>query len=245
MTKKTEGAVVLLSGGLDSTSLLAWAVARFGNDRVLALSIEYGQKHRKEVVAAAQIAEELEVEFQFVFIPPVIFQGGHSSLVDMSTEVEMIGTYEELAARYGAQPTVVPNRNMVFISLATAMAEARGYSHVLNAAHAGDAHNYHYPDCRPAFNGAMEAAIDLSTEGRVQLLAPFNHMTKGEVVSRGRTLGAPLHLSTSCYRGGEKACGQCGTCHERIQAFIEAGYIDPIEYEINLQWPESLVRWLV
>lgn len=230
MTKTRDGAVVSLSGGMDSTTLLKWAIDKYGKGNVHAVLFNYGQKHKTELDQAMLICAWLEVSFDLLQLP-LIFAGAGSTLVDASTQVEIVGSYEELAARYGSQPTVVPNRNMNFLAMATTIALTKGLNRVLIGAHAGDAANYHYPDCRPAFNGAMAAAIDLATEGQVSLEAPFNWMDKGEIVSLAYRILAPLELSQSCYNGRRPACGKCATCLERINAFNEAGFYDPIDYE--------------
>lgn len=222
------GAVVSLSGGMDSATLLSWAIHLHGRDKVHAVSFHYGQRHSAELLHARQIANYEEVPHEIIILPE-IFAGAGSSLMG-DQDVEIIGSYQELAARFGSQPTVVPNRNMNFIAMMTTVALTKGVGHIYIGAHAGDAAAYHYPDCRPSFNGAMAAAIDIATEGAVVLEAPFNYLSKGQIVEKAAHLGAPLSMSLSCYNGAEPACGKCATCHERLQAFEEAGYVDPISY---------------
>jgi 7-cyano-7-deazaguanine synthase len=124
--------------------------------------------------------------------------------------------------------TVVPNRNMILLAIAAGYAEGLGAGFVAYAAHAGD--HYIYPDCRPEFVEAVRSAIQLATETRVQLLTPFLYWYKKDIVSWGKELGVPWKLTWSCYKGGEKHCGKCGTCIERKEAFILAGVDDPTEY---------------
>lgn len=222
------GAVVSLSGGMDSATALAHAVALYGSRNVYAIGFNYGQRHKSELTKAALVAEHYNVPFQIIDLPRIFAGAGSSLMGDQS--VEIIGSYEDLAARFGSQPTVVPNRNMNFIAQAVTFALTHNVGHVIMGAHAGDAANYHYPDCRPAFNGAMAAAIEVATEGAVQLDVPFNWMSKGQVVEEAFRLKAPLHLTQSCYNGQDPACGHCATCYERVNAFCEAGFIDPIPY---------------
>ena len=208
-----------------------WDVPEFSQDRPLQspglspTSLEL--EHAKEV------ADWEEVAFETIHLPD-IFAGAGSSLMK-DQDVEIIGNYQELAARFGSQPTVVPNRNMNFISMMTTYALTHDVGHIYLGAHAGDAAAYHYPDCRPAFTGAMAAAIEIATEGAVLLEAPFNYMSKGEIVSKAAELQSPLQLTMSCYNGQEPACGKCATCIERLHAFEEAGYQDPIRYVNNVQ----------
>lgn len=225
----TEGAVVSLSGGMDSCTALAWAIKRWGIDNVMTIAFYYGQKHFKELELASEIAAFYHVPHERITMPQV-FSGAGSTLVDADASPQMMDSYEELAKKFGGQPTVVPNRNMNFIALAISYAWTHEKQHVVLGVHAGDAGNFHYPDCRPAFVGAMNAACEIATEGRVDIIAPFNHDPKSHLVKVAYALGAPLQLTQSCYNGQRPACGKCATCHERLNAFAEAGFEDPIAY---------------
>lgn len=214
--------VVLLSGGLDSCVLLT-CLLKQGQD-VVALSVDYGQRHgARELAASAAIAEALGVERVVVDLS-VLGEMGGSALTDTSTAVPL-GHYEDETMR----ATVVPNRNMVLLSLAGALAVARGAGEVAYAAHRGD--RAVYPDCRTEFVEAMRQALALAAYEPIALSAPFVHLTKGEVAALGSELGAPMALSWSCYQGGELHCGRCGTCVERREAFAIAEVADPTEYE--------------
>jgi 7-cyano-7-deazaguanine synthase len=141
-----------------------------------------------------------------------------------------MGSYEELAKKYGGQPTVVPNRNMNFIAQLITVAWVNKCNTVMLGVHATDAGENHYPDCKETFIGAMNAAAEIGTEGRVSIWAPFARSSKGDIVREAASLKVPAHLTMSCYNGQEPACGRCATCHERLIAFRDAGYVDPIKY---------------
>lgn len=216
----TTYSIVLLSGGVDSTALLWRELRSFGPNGVLALSVHYGQRHQKEIAAASAVAAKAGVAHQIVSLggaADVLFAG--SALTSAIDVPDGHYTDESMAI------TVVPNRNMVLLSLATAYAVSRGSPRVAYAAHAGD--HAIYPDCRPEFVGFMNDAIMAATDDGVALWAPYQDMTKAEIVKEGHRAGAPLGLTWSCYKGGEKHCGKCGTCVERREAFVKAGVNDP------------------
>ena len=241
MVTKRRGAVVAFSGGLDSTTVLMQAIQDFGRDNVYARSFNYGQKHSLELRQAKEICEVLSVNWAVIQLPQ-IFAGAGSTLMDSDSSVQMMGSYEELEKKYGAQPTVVPNRNMWIIAACVTTALVEGVDNVMLGVHGTDSANYHYPDCTPMFIGAMCAATEIGNSGQVRLTAPYNTWSKGRIVLEGAGLGAPYHLTQSCYSGVRPACGKCATCHERIAAFEEAGYIDPIAYAIPINWSPGLVR---
>jgi 7-cyano-7-deazaguanine synthase len=214
--------LVLLSGGMDSTVAIAHEVR---SDRgQVALSVNYGQRHARELVAAAKIARMYGAEHHVLDLTG----WGHlltgSSLTDPTVAVPH-GHYAEPSM----VATIVPNRNATMLMAAAGVALAKGCERVVIAVHAGD--HPIYPDCRPAFINAADIALGWATEHQVGIDAPFLHMSKTEIASLGAQLGAPLHLSWSCYEGGTKHCGQCGTCTERIEAFRDAGLTDPTIYE--------------
>ena len=214
--------VVLLSGGLDSAVLL-YALRAEGQD-VLSFAVDYGQRHVRELEAARAIADAAGVTLMVAHLPQLrtVFGSGNSQTGEVAVPE---GHY---AAPTMAQ-TVVPNRNMVLLSLAAAYAIARGASAVAYAAHAGD--HPIYPDCRPGFVEAMQSPLYLCHETPIKLLAPFLTMNKAAIVRRGAALGVPFALTWSCYKGGDRHCGKCGTCVERREAFATAGVNDPTEYE--------------
>jgi 7-cyano-7-deazaguanine synthase len=223
---------------MDSCTLLTEAVSLFGRSNVFAVGFNYGQKHAVELKAAEDVAEHFGVLYTRIDLPR-IFAGAGSTLVDADAPIEDIGlgSYQELAARHGAQPTVVPNRNMNFIAMAVTYALTVDAGKVYVAVHGDDAHNYHYPDCRPEFIDAMTEAIHVATSGKVFLEAPYVHISKADIVMRAAVVNAPLALTHSCYKGEQPACGKCATCVERIEAFRTAGYIDPIPYAEEIPWP--------
>ena len=227
-------ALVLLSGGLDSTVALAEAY-QMHKGSVGAISFLYGQKHTTEINAAAAVTDYYGVSHRTVELPEV-FAGTESVLV-AENEMEMPNaSYEELADDYGVSPTYVPYRNGNLLSLATSVALVEGADEVWAGMHAEDAHNWAYPDCTPEFLGAQSAAIYVGSYHAVRLIAPHQWRTKSDVVQRGLDLRVPFELTWSCYEGRNQACGVCPTCVGRIQAFAKLGEIDPISYEIVIDW---------
>lgn len=242
-------AVVLHSGGLDSTTVIEKALED-GCDKILALSIRYGSLHNEAegqaAAAVIQYYQELDQISDFdrvVYeLPAEIFQGTASALLG---EIQMPSlTYKEIQEGIGPSPTVVPFRNANLISIATAIAAARGYDFVYVGTHGEDAHNWAYPDCTPEFLGAMANAVYVGTYNKVRLVFPFTWMTKADIVAYAAEMGVPLELTWSCYNpalvgdedGGEFVhCGKCPTCIERAQVFAQAGFIDPTAYMIDLQ----------
>jgi 7-cyano-7-deazaguanine synthase len=196
--------LLLLSGGLDSVVLLHHLQAM--KHEVAALSARYGQRHVKEVRAARYWATARSVPHYFVDLPGV-FSG--SALTGDSPVPH--GHYADESMR----STVVPNRNMVLLSIAVARALSEGFDGVAYAAHAGDAAVY--PDCRPAFVEAMTAAIRLCDYRELRVLTPFLWYNKADIVSRGRALGVDFSHTWSCYEGGDRPCGKCGPCVARAE----------------------------
>jgi 7-cyano-7-deazaguanine synthase len=175
-------------------------------------------------------------------IPTTVFRGSGSALMGEGEMPEM--SYEEISHAEGPSPTVVPFRNAVFLSLAVAFAASRRIDLVYIAVHAEDAHNWAYPDCTPEFLGPFGASVYVGTYRAVRLRYPFIWDSKTDIVRRAAVLGVPLGLTWSCYNpmaGG--ACGTCPTCIDRIHAFQEAGYEDPIVYHPGVKkggatlWP--------
>jgi 7-cyano-7-deazaguanine synthase len=193
--------VVLLSGGLDSTVLLAQQAKSYGD--ILALSFDYGQTHRaKELAAAKTIAAHYGVKHRIVGMSSVVLPSALTGTVEIPD-----GHAESPDA------TTVPARNMIFISIAAAVAESENAQIVYIGTNASD--HAGYADCRPGFIRAMWKAVSLGTDSGVTLSAPLSHMSKREIVGVGRYLDAPMHLSWSCYRGGDEPCNRCGACEER------------------------------
>jgi len=213
--------VLIYSGGLDSTVLLYHL--RAAGCEVYALSVDYGQRHRRELERAAAICALADAPYRCADLSGLGGLLAGSSLTSPEIEVAE-GHYTEESMR----TTVVPNRNMILLALATGHAISVGAPRVAYAAHSGD--HAIYPDCRRDFADAMAAAMRLADWQEVELLRPFVDWTKADIARRGAELGAPLELTWSCYKGGARHCGRCGTCIERREAFDLAGLPDPTEY---------------
>lgn len=213
--------VLVYSGGLDSTVLLYDIRAR--GYQVHALSVNYGQRHARELAAAASICALLGVDHRMADLRALQPLFGASSLTDTSVAVPH-GHYEAESMR----STVVPNRNMLLLAVAGAWAASLKVDSVSYAAHGGD--HAIYPDCRPEFADAMDAALRLCDWQSLRLERPFVGLDKTALVRRGAELGVPFAETWSCYEGGVVHCGRCGTCVERREAFAQAGVSDPTEY---------------
>ncbi len=215
-----KDSILILSGGMDSVTLLYDYQERIA----LAVSFDYGSNHNsRELPFAALHCQRLGIEHLVI---PLSFMGEyfHSSLLE-GDEAIPEGDYAES----NMLSTVVPFRNGIMLSVAVGMAESRGLQHVMMANHGGD-HTI-YPDCRPEFVSAFDAAAQAGTFEGVSLVAPYTNMTKGQIAMRGRELGIDYSETWSCYRGGEHHCGRCGTCRERREAMAQAGIDDPTVYE--------------
>lgn len=222
--------VVLLSGGIDSTTCLAGAVSLHGAENVIALTIFYGQKHERELQSARDIAAHYKVQHMVEDLSAVFKLSDAPLLKDSENEVPEGDYLEQMREANGMVKTYVPFRNGLFLSYATAIAYSIGASEVVYGAHADDAAGNAYPDCTEDFYMAMRMAIHVGTGEKVVLVAPLQKMNKAQVVETGTAIGAPYHLSWSCYNGGEVACGKCGTCVDRLKAFDANGLIDTIPY---------------
>lgn len=223
--------VVLLSGGMDSTTALAQAVEQ--SDKVVALSLLYGSKHQvMENSAAQQVARHYGILREIIAMEPEVFAvPGGSALLEGGKDVPDEEYHDP--EKESPSATVVPFRNANLISQAVAFAEAHEFNAVWVAVHASDAQGFAYPDCTPEFMGPMAAAVYVGTHRKVQLKVPFQWMTKAAIVTLAYRLRAPLHLTWSCYRGGKLHCGNCPTCRERIKAFETAGFVDPVAYKLG------------
>ena len=215
-----KDSVIVYSGGLDSTTLLYEEQQRVA----LAVTFDYGSNHAAREIACARHhcallgIEHLVIELGFM---GRYFQ---SSLLSGADAIPS-GNYDE----ENMKSTVVPFRNGIMLSIACGLAESRGFKRVLIANHGGD--HAIYPDCRPEFIDAMDAAMRAGTYVNVEIAAPYTNLSKADLVRRGAKLGVDYGQTYSCYRGGEQHCGTCGTCTERREAFLEAGIPDPTAYE--------------
>lgn len=222
-------ALVLSSGGVDSTTCLGMAVKQYGAKNVVALSVSYGQKHTKEIEAAKKVAEYYGVERMSLDLEK-IFEYSDCSLLKHSTEDIPAESYEEQLKETDGKPvsTYVPFRNGLFLATAASIAISRDCQVIYYGAHSDDAAGSAYPDCSSVFNEAMNKAIYEGSGHQVRIEAPFVEMNKAEVVRLGLELKVPYELTWSCYEGKEKPCGKCGTCIDRQRAFELNGVTDPI-----------------
>jgi 7-cyano-7-deazaguanine synthase len=203
------------------------------NYECAAISFFYGQKHNFELIKASMAAQKLQIPHRIARIPVELFKnsaltGGVS--VPLRRNLDLVPGGEPA-------PTYVPARNTVFLALAAALADGLNYNYIAYAAHKED--HMGYPDCRPEYFAAMSDALKLGTKNQIDVIAPFIYMYKHEIVAKAASVGAPVELTLSCYQGLEPACGVCDTCQIRIQAFKKAGYIDPIPYDIEIDWGKS------
>lgn len=221
-------ALVLFSGGVDSTTCLGIAVDKYGSENVLALSVSYGQKHTKEIESARAVAKHYGVELYELDLSEM-FRFSDCSLLKGSSEEVPHESYAEQLKETDGSPvsTYVPFRNGLFISSAAAIAISRGCSVIYYGAHSDDAAGNAYPDCSETFNNAMSEAVWVGSGNQVRIEAPFVSKTKADVVKMGLELGVPYELTWSCYEGGDVPCGKCGTCIDRAKAFAENGVSDP------------------
>jgi 7-cyano-7-deazaguanine synthase len=206
---------------MDSATLL-FHLADAGHE-IKAISFDYGQRHVRELDAAAELSRLKGVEHVVADLRAINPLLGENSLSGRSVEVPE-GHYEEETMKL----TVVPNRNMIMLSLAIAWSIRLEFDAVAYAAHSGD--HAIYPDCRPEFADAMQRAAELCDWRPIQLWRPFVDMDKGDIAQRGHELGVPFDLTWTCYKGGELHCGKCGACRERIEAFAKHGLEDPTKY---------------
>ena len=216
-------ALVLSSGGVDSTTLLAMACERFGAENVVAMSIYYGQKHSRELEAADKVARYYGVRHISSDLSE-IFAASDCTLLKGRGDIPHESYAEQLAQTNGSPvSTYVPFRNGLFLSAAASAALSEGCGVLMYGAHADDAAGNAYPDCSEEFVNAMARAISLGTGGELTLEAPFVTLNKTEVVKRGKALGVPYEITWSCYEGGDEPCGKCATCLDRIRAFRANG----------------------
>lgn len=224
-----QKALVLCSGGVDSTTLLAMAVERYGADNVVAFSISYGQRHSREIEAAKAVAAHYGVQQRFLDLAS-IFAESNCSLLSHSTDQVPRESYAQQLEETDGAPvsTYVPFRNGLFLSSAASMALSLGCQVLYYGAHHDDWAGNAYPDCSREFVEAMNRAIVEGTGGELHMEAPFVTWSKSDIVARGLELGVPYELTWSCYEGGERPCGTCGTCIDRQRAFELNGVKDPL-----------------
>lgn len=220
--------VVLLSGGVDSSTCLAVALQDCEPADVLAVNMYYGQKHDREMRSARDIAAFYGVELMEMDLS-VIFSKSDCSLLKRSNNAIPEGSYAEQQKEDVGKPvsTYVPFRNGLMLSAAASIAISVGARYIYYGAHADDAAGNAYPDCSIEFTDAMNKAVYEGSGGTVNIIAPFISCNKAEVVKKGIELNVPYKLTWSCYNGGDKPCGKCGTCIDRAKAFEANGTTDP------------------
>jgi len=217
----TEKVVVIYSGGMDSFTVLNKALK--DGKEVFALSFDYGQRHVKELECASGVCKKLNVHHKVIDISAINQLLAGSSLTDDIDIPE--GHYEAESMK----STIVPNRNMILLSLAVAYAVSVGAAQVYYGAHSGD--HAIYPDCRPEFVQKMNDVYMIANYESVEIFSPYLNVDKTAILTDGLNMGLDYSNTWTCYNGREKACGKCGACQERLEAFHENEAIDPIEYE--------------
>ncbi|KAF7786892.1 7-cyano-7-deazaguanine synthase [Pseudoalteromonas rubra] len=217
----SEKVVVIYSGGMDSYTVLNKALK--SGYEVYALSFNYGQRHVKELEVARQACDELGVAHKIVDISAINQLIGGSSLTDDIEVPE--GHYEEESMK----STVVPNRNMILLSLAVGYAVSLKASKVFYGAHSGD--HAIYPDCRPEFVKKMDDVCRIANYEEIEIVCPYLNNSKIEILTDGLKMGLDYSKTWTCYNGREKACGKCGACQERLEAFTLNQASDPLPYE--------------
>lgn len=219
--------LLIFSGGMDSATLL-WKLLNDGED-VDAITFDYGQRHIAEIGYARDMIrylseQDLYIRHDIIDVKPIFRYIDSSALTNPDIAVPNCRYTENVA-----KITVVPNRNMILMSIAAGIAASRGINKILYAAHAG---NFSiYPDCRPEFLSSLQETVRLSTLWHpVEIEAPFIDITKSDIVKIGLNLGVPYEMTRSCYNAGEYPCGTCPTCIERIEAFVLNNSEDPAIY---------------
>ena len=227
MNKSTDLAICLVSGGMDSC--VTAGIAREENEEIAFLHVTYGQRTaRRERRAFEDIADFYGVGRRLIVSLEALARIGGSSLTDEKLAVETHDSAEEISREIPS--SYVPFRNSHLLATAVSWAEVTGAKNLYIGAVAEDSSGY--PDCRAEFYEAFQRTIDVGTrpETHVKIVTPIINLRKGEIVRRGIELGAPLHLTWSCYMEQKKACGQCDSCLLRLRGFAEAGVCDPIQY---------------
>jgi 7-cyano-7-deazaguanine synthase len=248
----THKAVVVISGGMDSSVLLHFMRHQHPTYEIHGISFAYGQRHAKELDFAKLQCDQVGASWQPVMLPFIrdLFADSHSSLVTDDDVPE--GHYAES----NMKATVVPNRNMIMMAIAAGYAVSIKARILSTGVHAGD--HFIYPDCRPEFFDLLDRAVYAGNQGFIdasfELKRPFIHKTKADIAEMGIKLGVDFSQTWSCYKGGDLHCGRCGTCVERIEAIQTAGariqegmsakgqYVDPTMYEDPDFWKEALKR---
>jgi 7-cyano-7-deazaguanine synthase len=221
MNMQNSKVVVIYSGGMDSFTVLNKAL-QLGFE-VFPLTFNYGQRHIKEIEYAREVCKKVNLKHEIVDISSI------NCLLQGSALTSDIDIPEGHYAEESMKATVVPNRNMIMLSLAIGYAVSIGANKVYFGAHSGD-HTI-YPDCRPEFVEKMNAVAKIANYQQVEITTPYLNQTKGQILSDGLKMGLDYCQTWTCYNGRSKACGKCGACVERLEAFSNNGAIDPLVYE--------------
>lgn len=217
----SDQVVVIYSGGMDSYTVLHRAIRE--GKKPCALTFDYGQRHKKEIDYAARVCAELNIPHKVVDISAINSLVGGSALT--SDIVVPEGHYEEPSMK----TTVVPNRNMILLSLAVGYAVSLDVTEVYYGAHSGD--HAIYPDCRPEFVEKMNDVCQIANYTPVTIMTPYLNHSKTAILTDGLQMGLDYGKTWTCYNGREKACGKCGACEERLEAFRDNNATDPLDYE--------------
>ena len=229
-------AIVLSSGGIDSTTALGIAIRDHGKENVMTVTVMYGQKHCVEGAHAHEVAKYYGVRNEWLDLSK-IFEHSNCSLLQQSSEDVPDGSYDSQIGRAesGIVATYVPGRNALMLcavaSLAQSIYGTDENIEIYLGNHSDDAAGNAYPDCSEEFSEAIAKAIYVGSGNKVTVRTPFVNMNKAQVVAEGLKLGVPYRLTYSCYKGRERHCGRCGTCIDRINAFRANGVADPAKYE--------------
>ncbi len=215
--------VVVLSGGMDSVTMLYKIVKECGTEGVKAISFDYGQRHSKELEMAEENCEVFGIEHRVVNLSSLTELLGGSALTDDIEVPE--GHYED----ENMKATVVPNRNAIMANIAIGWAVSLGFDRIALGVHSGD--HAIYPDCRPIFIKALSVLADVANYDPIEIYAPYLYTDKIGIVKEGKELGVDYGKTWTCYKGLDLACGKCGSCQERLEAFRKNNLIDPLEYE--------------
>ena len=226
-------ALVLSSGGVDSTTCLGLAIEKYGRGNVISISLYYGQKHDKELESAKKVAKYYGIKHIEEDISNIMkYASNTCSLIKGGNEI-IHGSYGKQKEKQERISTYVPFRNGLLLSIATSYADSifpNEEVEIYYGAHIDDASGAVYADCSEEFADAINRAISIGTYGRISVNRPLINMNKSKVVRTGLEINVPYELTWSCYEGKEKACGKCATCIDRLKAFKDNGIKDPIQY---------------